>query len=108
MAVPEDRRKNGMVAPFPIKDNLVLQTYYIGPFSIGILANEKAKEENTIDDVEQAVPNHKGKVSTACHQHQDLDVRLAPQFDMWNTASIFDSTRHIGDDEHHRAEAHRR
>src|SRR5262249_18616707 len=32
--VPEDRRKNGMVAPFPIKDNLVLQTYYIGPFSI--------------------------------------------------------------------------
>src|SRR5689334_7319106 len=32
--VPEDRQKNGMVATFPIKDNLVLQTYYIGPFSI--------------------------------------------------------------------------
>ncbi|MEZ4667078.1 MAG: ABC transporter ATP-binding protein [Anaerolineae bacterium] len=44
--VPEDRRKNGMVASFPIKDNLVLQTYYIGPFSVGIIANEKAKEEN--------------------------------------------------------------
>lgn len=44
--VPEDRQKNGMVATFPIKDNLVLQTYYIGPFSIGILANEQAKEEN--------------------------------------------------------------
>ncbi len=44
--VPEDRRKNGMVSDFPIKDNLVLQTYYIGPFSIGILANERAKEEN--------------------------------------------------------------
>ncbi len=44
--VPEDRQKNGMVATFPIKDNLVLQTYYIGPFSIGILANERAKEEN--------------------------------------------------------------
>jgi ABC-type uncharacterized transport system ATPase subunit len=44
--VPEDRQKNGMVASFPIKDNLVLQTYYIGPFSIGIVANERAKEEN--------------------------------------------------------------
>jgi simple sugar transport system ATP-binding protein len=44
--VPEDRQKNGMVAAFPVKDNLVLQTYYIGPFSIGILANERAKEEN--------------------------------------------------------------
>ena len=44
--VPEDRQKNGMVSAFPIKDNLVLQTYYIGPFAIGILANETAKDEN--------------------------------------------------------------
>ncbi|MBL8119372.1 MAG: ABC transporter ATP-binding protein [Anaerolineae bacterium] len=44
--VPEDRQKNGMVATFPVKDNLVLQTYYVGPFSRGIVANEKAKEEN--------------------------------------------------------------
>lgn len=40
--VPEDRRKNGMVAAFPVKDNIRLQTYYIGPFAIGILANDKA------------------------------------------------------------------
>lgn len=51
--VPEDRRKNGMVASFPIKDNLVLQTYYIGPFSVGILANEQAKEENARHLVKQ-------------------------------------------------------
>jgi simple sugar transport system ATP-binding protein len=44
--VPEDRQKNGIVASFPVKDNMVLQTYYIGPFSIGIVANEPAKEEN--------------------------------------------------------------
>ncbi|MBI1277263.1 MAG: ATP-binding cassette domain-containing protein [Anaerolineaceae bacterium] len=44
--VPEDRQKNGMVATFPIKDNLVLQSYYIGPYSAGILANEKAKDEH--------------------------------------------------------------
>ena len=35
-----------MVASFPIKDNLVLQTYYISPFARGILANEEAKDEN--------------------------------------------------------------
>ena len=51
--VPEDRQKNGMVATFPIKDNLVLQTYYIGPFSSGILANEKAKDENARQLVKQ-------------------------------------------------------
>ncbi len=51
--VPEDRRKNGMVSTFPIKDNMVLQTYYIGPFSIGILANEKAKDENARKLVKQ-------------------------------------------------------
>jgi ABC-type uncharacterized transport system ATPase subunit len=51
--VPEDRQKNGMVAAFPIKDNLVLQTYYIGPFAIGILANEAAKDENARRLVQQ-------------------------------------------------------
>ncbi len=51
--VPEDRRKNGMVPTFPVKDNLVLQTYYLGPFSIGILVNERAKAENAQRLVEQ-------------------------------------------------------
>ncbi|MDX1990938.1 MAG: ABC transporter ATP-binding protein [bacterium] len=40
--VPEDRQKNGMVATFPIKDNIRLQTYYEGPFAIGILSNDRA------------------------------------------------------------------
>jgi simple sugar transport system ATP-binding protein len=44
--VPEDRQKNGMVYDFPIKDNLVLQTYYIKPFSSGVIANEDAIELN--------------------------------------------------------------
>ena len=51
--VPEDHRKDGMVASFPIKDNLVLQTYYIDPFSRGILADEEAKDENARRLVEQ-------------------------------------------------------
>ncbi len=51
--VPEDRQKNGMVASFPIKDNLVLQTYYLGPFSLGIVANEREKEANARQLVQQ-------------------------------------------------------
>ncbi len=42
--VPEDRQKNGMVSAFPIKDNIVLQTYYVEPFSRGILADDRAIE----------------------------------------------------------------
>jgi simple sugar transport system ATP-binding protein len=51
--VPEDRRKNGIVSSFPIKDNMVLQTYYMQPFSQGILAIEKAKEANATALVKQ-------------------------------------------------------
>ncbi len=40
--VPEDRQKDGMVGPFPIKDNIRLQTYYKAPFARGIIANDKA------------------------------------------------------------------
>jgi ABC-type uncharacterized transport system ATPase subunit len=39
--VPEDRQKNGMVANFPIRDNIRLQTYYKGPFASGLVANER-------------------------------------------------------------------
>jgi simple sugar transport system ATP-binding protein len=43
--VPEDRQKNGMVSAFPIKDNIVLQSYYVEPFSRGILADDRAVEQ---------------------------------------------------------------
>jgi general nucleoside transport system ATP-binding protein len=39
--VPEDRQKNGMVANFPIRDNMRLQTYYKRPFASGLVANER-------------------------------------------------------------------
>src|SRR5690606_17703666 len=39
--VPEDRQKNGMVASVPVKDNLVLQSYFQKPFSSGIVTNDK-------------------------------------------------------------------
>jgi len=40
--VPEDRQKNGMVANFPITDNIRLQTYYRQPFASGVISNEQA------------------------------------------------------------------
>ena len=40
--VPEDRQKHGMVASFPVKDNMRLQSYYAKPFSHGIVADDAA------------------------------------------------------------------
>jgi simple sugar transport system ATP-binding protein len=34
--IPEDRHKHGLVLTFPIRDNLVLNTYYQAPFAHGI------------------------------------------------------------------------
>jgi len=51
--VPEDRQKNGMVSSFPVKDNLVLQTYYVDPFSHGIIADEREIEETAARLVKQ-------------------------------------------------------
>ncbi len=52
--VPEDRQKNGMVAPFPVKDNLILQTYYLKPFSAGILR----AEDDIVENAEQLVKQY--------------------------------------------------
>jgi simple sugar transport system ATP-binding protein len=51
--VPEDRQKNGMVASFTVQDNLVLQTYYLPPFSRGILRSERDIAENATGLVQQ-------------------------------------------------------
>jgi ABC-type uncharacterized transport system ATPase subunit len=40
--VPEDRQRDGLVLPFPITDNLILNTYYQAPFTKGVVLNENA------------------------------------------------------------------
>ncbi len=40
--VPEDRQRDGLVLSYPIKDNMVLNTYYRKPFSNGVVINDKA------------------------------------------------------------------
>jgi len=44
--IPEDRHEHGMIASYPIVDNLVLCTYYTGPFAHGIMTDERACELN--------------------------------------------------------------
>lgn len=39
--VPEDRQRDGLVLPFPIAENLVLNTYYQKPFTNGVVLQEK-------------------------------------------------------------------
>ncbi len=44
--IPEDRHEHGMVASYPIADNLILNTYYRQPFANGIVMNHRAVEDN--------------------------------------------------------------
>jgi len=51
--VPEDRQKDGLVLSFPVKDNLVLCTYYKHPFARGVNLNEARINKNAVDLIEQ-------------------------------------------------------
>lgn len=51
--VPEDRQKMGMVGPFLVMQNMVLNTYYVNPYANGIIINDQAIAENAQTLVEQ-------------------------------------------------------
>lgn len=51
--VPEDRQKEGLVLSYPIADNMVLNTYYVAPFALGILMRRSAIYERAARLVEQ-------------------------------------------------------
>ncbi|MFL5807842.1 MAG: ABC transporter ATP-binding protein [Roseiflexaceae bacterium] len=46
--VPEDRQEDGLVLPYSIADNLVLNTYYAAPFAHGVARDEQAIGEHAI------------------------------------------------------------
>ncbi len=46
--VPEDRQRDGLVLAFPVADNLMLNTYYLPPFSKGAVLQENVIRENAI------------------------------------------------------------
>ena len=39
--VPEDRQQDGLILAFPVADNLILNTYYLQPFSKGVVLQTK-------------------------------------------------------------------
>jgi len=43
--IPEDRQKHGLVLSYPVRDNLILCTYYLRPFAEGLTINEEAVNE---------------------------------------------------------------
>ena len=51
--VPEDRQKNGLIRPFTIKDNCLLQNYYHEPFARGIFVVEREKERASAEMVRE-------------------------------------------------------
>ena len=47
--IPEDRQKDDLILQSPIKDNLVLNTYYKAPFARGIVRQPKTVSKNAKD-----------------------------------------------------------
>jgi ABC-type uncharacterized transport system ATPase subunit len=50
--VPEDRHKHGLVLSFPVRDNLVLCTYYEPPFAQGVEIDYEVVKKNAEELVE--------------------------------------------------------
>ncbi len=47
--IPEDRHRHGFVMQYPVADNLVLCTYYVPPFCLrGVLQNKAIGEMQTL------------------------------------------------------------
>jgi len=51
--IPEDRQKHGLVLSFPIRDNMVLNTYYQKPYANGIELDYAAIEHNATELVKE-------------------------------------------------------
>jgi general nucleoside transport system ATP-binding protein len=51
--VPEDRQRDGLVLTYPVRDNMVLSTYYWPPFARGVSLNDDAIAAAALERVEQ-------------------------------------------------------
>ena len=51
--VPEDRQRDGLVLSFPISDNLVLNNYYLPPFTKGVVMQQDTILENADKLIEE-------------------------------------------------------
>lgn len=51
--IPENRQKDGMVLAYSVADNLILNSYYMEPFSKGIILQERAVLESAEDLIDR-------------------------------------------------------
>jgi ABC-type uncharacterized transport system ATPase subunit len=51
--VPEDRQQDGLILPFPVADNLVLNTYYLPPFTQGVVMRQEAVVESAVERIQE-------------------------------------------------------
>ena len=51
--IPEDREEDGLVKPYPIVDNLILNTYYLPPYAKGLVMNEAQASQHAEAVVEK-------------------------------------------------------
>jgi len=51
--VPEDRQRDGLVLSFPVSDNLVLNNYYLPPFTKGVVMQQDAIQENAVTLIQE-------------------------------------------------------
>ncbi|MDQ2914780.1 MAG: ABC transporter ATP-binding protein [Chloroflexota bacterium] len=51
--VPADRHRFGLVLSFPLTDNLVLTDYFAKPYARGLVRDERAARERTLEAIQQ-------------------------------------------------------
>ena len=51
--VAEDRQRDGLVLSFPVSDNLVLNNYYLPPFTKGVVMQQDAIQENAVTLIQE-------------------------------------------------------
>ncbi len=81
--VPEDRQKSGLVLPFTVTENIVLDSYYETPISRGLQMDWSAAEERAVRLVEEydvRTPGVNVAVSTLSGGNQQK-VIVAREFD---------------------------
>ncbi|MCS6845284.1 MAG: ABC transporter ATP-binding protein [Caldilineales bacterium] len=65
--IPEDRQEDGLVLPFPIHDNLVINTFYHPPFANGWVVNHEAirqQAERLVQEFDVRTPSAAVPVAT--------------------------------------------
>lgn len=49
--IPEDRQRDGLILPFPVSDNMVLNMYYLPPYAKGVVLDEAKILETAAEQI---------------------------------------------------------